>query len=124
MLGCCRMFSRSRRTWLAGVALFVAGCLSPTLPLPPPSDPSVSSTDTQGLIRLTGSVQPQSEVFALNHQSNQIAGQYTESGNYTFTIEAQPGDDLSLWYVHRLIESPARDFVVKVLPAPAPAPTP
>ena len=114
------MFSRSRRAWLAGVALFAAGCLSPTLPLPPPSDPTVSSTDTQGLIRLTGTVQPQSEVFALNHNSNQIAGQYTESGNYTFTIEALPGEYLSLWYVHQLIESPSQDFVVKVQPAPAP----
>lgn len=114
MLRSVTMCPRSRRGWLATVALFAAGCLSPTLPLPPPSDPTVASTDTQGLIRLTGSVEPQSEVFALNHNNSRISGQYTDSGNYDFTIAAEQGDFLSLWYVNRTRESPPNDFVVKV----------
>jgi hypothetical protein len=104
---------------LAGAALFAVGCLSPTLPLPPPSDPMVSATETEGLVRVQGSVAPQSEVFALNRNTNLIAGQHTESGLYDFTIAAQEGDSLSLWYVHDTVESTSADFLVK-LPAPAP----
>jgi hypothetical protein len=99
------------------MALCMAGCLSPTLPLPPPSDPTVSSTQTLGLVRLTGTVEPQSEVFALNRNNNLISGQYTESGAYDFTLQAQHNDYVSLWFVHGPIESPSNDFVVK-LPAP------
>jgi hypothetical protein len=110
------MLSRLRRSWLVAAALLAAGCLSPTLPLPPPSNPTESSTDTLGLVRLTGTVQPQSEVFALNHNTNLISGQYTESGSYDFTIQAQERDWVSLWYVHDTLESPANDFVIKLAP--------
>ena len=111
------MFLRSRRNWLLSAALFAAGCLSPTLPLPPPSDPSVTSTETAGLVRLKGAVQAQSEVFALNHTTNLISGQYTESGAYDFTIEAQERDGISLWYVHGTLESPPNDFVIRLPPS-------
>ncbi|HEY3254758.1 MAG TPA: hypothetical protein VGJ91_12450 [Polyangiaceae bacterium] len=110
------MFLRSRRGWLLGIALFAGGCLSPTLPLPPPSDPMMTSTDTEGLVRLTGTVQPQSEVFALNRTTNLIRGQYTESGVYDFTIEAQERDSITFWYVRGTIESPPTDFVIKLTP--------
>ncbi len=120
MLRSLTMFPRSRRRWLVGVALFVAGCLSPTLPLPPPTSPEIAATDTQGLVQLSGSVPPQSEVFALNHNTNVIAGQYTESGAYKFTIEALEHDSMSLWYVNRTIESPSADFFIKLPVAPAP----
>jgi hypothetical protein len=111
------MFPRSWRSWLVGTALLAAGCLSPTLPLPPPSEPSVSSTETLGLVRLTGSVAPESEVIALNHDNDLISGQYTASGSYDFTIQAQDRDWLSLWYVKDTVESPATDFIVKLTPA-------
>jgi len=112
------MFLRSRRRWLLGAALFAAGCLSPTLPLPPPTNPEMTATDTQGLVQLSGSVPPQSEVFALNHNTNQIAGQYTESGAYKFTIAAQEHDSMSLWYVHATEESPPADFFIKLPTTP------
>jgi len=119
MLRSLAMSPRPRRSWLFGAALLAAGCLSPTLPLPPPSDPVVSATDTQGLVRLSGSVPPQSEVYALNHNTNLISGQYTDSGAYSFTIEAQENDYISLWSVHGTVESPSTEFVVR-LPKPAP----
>lgn len=121
MLRSLAMFLRSRRGWLVGAALFAAGCLSPTLPLPPPSDPMMTSTDTAGLVRLTGTVQPDSDVFAKNYNSNLIRGQYTKSGAYDFTIEAQEGDSMSLWYTVGIVESPPDDFVMKIQP-PEPAP--
>jgi len=119
MLRSLSMFPRSRRGWLVGAALFAAGCLSPTLPLPPPGDPTVSSTDTQGLVRLTGTVQPESEVFALNRNTKLISGQYTDSGIYDFTIAAKEGDSISLWYVHGTVESPQNEFVLKLPVVPA-----
>jgi len=117
MLRSVAMFLRSRRGWLLAAALFGAGCLSPTLPLPPPGDPYVTATDTAGLVRLTGSVQPQSEVFARNRTTDMIRGQYTESGVYDFTLEAQERDAITFWYVRGTIESPPIDFVIKLEPA-------
>src|SRR5258706_2942472 len=82
------MSLRTGRRWLFGAALCLAGCLSPTLPLPPPSNPMVSGTDADGNVRLTGTVEPESEVFALNHTNNVISGQLTASGTYDFKIQA------------------------------------
>ena len=118
MLSSAKMFPRVWRSWLLGTALFAAGCLSPTLPLPPPSDPMVSMSSTEGLVLLTGTVQPDSEVFALNHTTNLISGQYTRSGNYSFTMPALERDGVSLWYVHGTVESESNDFVIKVRASP------
>ena len=118
MLSSVAMFLRSRRGWLLGAALslWAAGCLSPTLPLPPPGDPTITSTETVGLVRLSGAVQPDSEVFAWNHSTDAIRDQYTKSGLYDFTLEAQERDGISLWYVHGMAESPPTDFVIRINP--------
>ncbi len=97
-------------------ALCLAGCLSPTLPLPPPSDPTVSGADSGGNVRLTGNVAPQSEVFALNLSNNVIAGQLTPSGAYDFKIPAQQNDELEIWYVKDTVQSPPTEFSVKKAP--------
>ena len=110
------MLPRTRRRWLFGAALCLAGCLSPTLPLPPPSNPMVSGTDADGNVRLTGSVEPESEVFALNHTTNVISGQLTRSGLYDFKIQAQQYDSLSIWYVNNTLQSPPTEFSVKKAP--------
>ena len=107
------MVLRTRRRWLVGVALLAAGCLSPTLPLPPPADPNVSSV-SDGLVSLSGNVEPESEVFALNRNTNLISGQYTSAGAYSFTLQAQEHDSISLWYVHDTLESPPNDFILKL----------
>ncbi|HTA94115.1 MAG TPA: hypothetical protein VK745_31265 [Polyangiaceae bacterium] len=110
------MSFRTRRRWLVGAALCLAGCLSPTLPLPPPSDPTVSGADADGNVRLTGNVPPESEVFALNHTTNVIGGQLTPSGAYDFTIQAKQYDDLSVWYVKDTEQSPPTDVIVSKAP--------
>jgi hypothetical protein len=110
------MSFRTRRRWLLGAVLCVAGCLSPTLPLPPPSNPMVSGADSDGNVRLTGSVEPESEVFALNLQNNVISGQLTESGNYDFKIQTKQFDDLSIWYVVGTVQSPTTDVTVTKAP--------
>lgn len=113
------MLSRTRG-WLLGVTLLLGGCLSPTLPLPPPSEPAITASMTEGLVRLQGAVLPHSEVFALDYRTNLIAGQHTDSGDYDFEMAASPGDNISFWYVHETVESPSNDFVVKLPEATSP----
>lgn len=110
------MSVRSRRRWLVGAALCLVGCLSPTLPLPPPSSPTVSGTDTDGNVRLTGNVLPDSEVFALNLSNNAISGQLTTSGAYDFKIRAEQNDRLTIWYVRETVQSPSTEVVVQKAP--------
>jgi hypothetical protein len=79
----------------------------------------VTSTDTAGLVRLTGSVEPESLVVAWNRTTDLTRGQFTKSGLYDFTIEAQERDSITFWYERGNIESPPTDFVIK-LEQPAP----
>jgi hypothetical protein len=106
------MSTRARRSWLVGLALTLVGCLSPTLPLPPPSQPEVVDQGN-GMVELSGAVEPHSQVFALNNTTNQIAGQNTETGQYRFTIVAATNDDITLWYQNGVDTSPVIDFFIK-----------
>ena len=109
------MSSCLRRSVLAATAWVLVGCLSPTLPLPPPGEPSVTDQG-DGTYMLTGSVPPNSEVYALNTRTMFIDGQATgESGEYAFTLEAQPRDPIELWYSSGTRESQLTSFEI---PAP------
>lgn len=114
--------SVSRRGFfLAAAVLAVAGCLSPTLPLPPPSRPDVSSPDAAGFVRITGSVQSDSVVFAENKRTGRITGQTTdETGDYDLELAARVGDRLSIWYTVGTIESPPVDVTVPDAAGPGP----
>ncbi len=107
-----------RRLFLLGAGLCLAGCLSPTLPLPPPDRPDVSSPDESGLVRVQGVAAPQAEVIAWNHNSDLIAGQVTgDDSRYDFTMKADVGDFIELWYVQGSDES---ETVRITVPAAAP----
>jgi hypothetical protein len=89
-----------RRLLLLSAGLTLASCLSPTLPLPPPDRPDVSAPDLSGLARLQGTAAPYSEVIAWNHDNDVIAGQVTrDTARYDFTIQAEVGDFIELWYI-------------------------
>lgn len=100
---------------MLAAASLVAGCLSPTLPLPPPNEPEVVSGPTeQGLVRLQGKVPANSWVFALNHNSDLAFAQGThEDGLYDFEIKAQVGDNVSLWYELSGDASDTLDFTIE-----------
>lgn len=104
----------SRRGVLVlGALLAVVGCLSPTLPLPPPSRPDVTSPDSAGFVRLSGVVQRESTVFALNQRVGRIVGQTTdETGEYELELSAEVGDRLVLWYRNGADESPTTEVIV------------
>ena len=90
-------FRPPRRLLLAG--LLAAACYSPTLPLPPPVKPDITETET-GAFRISGSVLPEAQVFALNERNRLIDGQEVGAdGLYEFELSlAAHGDLVQLWY--------------------------
>jgi hypothetical protein len=102
-------FRPPRRLLLAG--LLAVACYSPTLPLPPPVRPEITETETGGF-RITGSVLPNAQVFALNERNRRIDGQEVGSdGIYSFELTlAERGDLVQLWYLAGTELSPTTVF--------------
>lgn len=87
----------SRRVVLfLGAGALLAGCLSPTLPLPPPSPPDVKQLG-QGQYELSGSLPMAGTVFVQNDRTQLVYGETVEQ-LYRFKVSADPGDSMSLWY--------------------------
>jgi hypothetical protein len=104
---------------LAALAVVLgAGCLSPTLPLPPPSRPdTIEGPDEQGNVRLAGNVMPDAVVHALNNSTSLEAGQRVDdSGRYDFFIGAQVGDEILFYYEADAAISP---HIIFTIPDPA-----
>ncbi len=102
-----------RRLLLATAGLLAVACLSPTLPLPPPSEPGVTAPDANGFARVQGVAKPRAEVLAWNRRTDIIAGQVTgDTSFYDFLIRAEAGDVLEVWYIHGTDESPSVKVVV------------
>jgi hypothetical protein len=102
-----------RRLLLLTAGLCLVSCLSPTLPLPPPDRPDVSSPDADGFVRLQGVAAPQAEVIAWNHNNDLIAGQVTgDDSRYDFRIQGEANDFIELWYVQGSEESQSIRIVV------------
>ena len=109
------MRQKSRRVFL-GLLSFAAltGCLSPTLPLPPPEQPQVDGPDATGQVRLRGSVPKKSQVFAINLRSKDIRGQVVgNDGRYDFLLPAQIGDEVSMFYRNGTDESSSLLFMIR-----------
>jgi hypothetical protein len=105
----------SRRTALVFLALAATSCLSPTLPLPPPSKPDVEGPDQQGMVILDGtSPEPGAAIIAWNHRTGEIRGQITDqSAHYRFSIGADLGDTMELWYTIGEEKSPSLVFIIE-----------
>jgi hypothetical protein len=104
-----------RRLFLASAgALLATACLSPTLPLPPPSRPTVEGPDQQGQVVLDGNVLGGATVYAANTRTGELRGQlYTgDDGHYRIQIGAEVGDELEVWYSIGTDQSPSIVFKV------------
>ncbi len=114
----CSGRSVKRRGWLlvaglGAIALGLPGCLSPTLPLPPPDAPYPEGPDHQGYYRLTGTVPAgPAEVMVLNYETDRIFGQNTADGAYEIFVAGSAGDGLALWYTSGGQKSSAVGFVI------------
>lgn len=95
-----RRLSRRRFGVLFAIAAsaIASGCLSPTLPLPPPSEPQVGRIDNNHY-RLTGALPLPGQVFAQNTRTDLVFGQVAPARVYDFVIEARRGDEITLWYL-------------------------
>jgi hypothetical protein len=103
----------TRRGWIIGLTLLGTACLSPTLPLPPPSRPVIEGPDQEGMVTLEGHVDGQATVFAANMRTGEIRGQFTgHDGHYRFAIPAEVGDELELWYQTGTTTSPGIVFKI------------
>lgn len=106
-----------RRGLLGACCVLVAasGCLSPTLPLPPPEQPEVEGPDpATGEVRLTGYVPSRAQVFAINLRSMDIRGEVVGTdGHYDFFLPAQVGDEVSMFYRKGTDESQSLIFMIR-----------
>jgi hypothetical protein len=107
----------SRRLALLVAALGVVSatsCLSPTLPLPPPSRPDkITGPDSQGFVTIEGSVLPNTVVFVENSVTRLGSFQGVGAdGRYLLTLQAELGTELWLWYARGSDESPVTTFTV------------
>jgi hypothetical protein len=105
----------SRRRWLFAAGLVLAGCLSPTLPLPPPNKPDVQGPDQQGLVTLSGTTEAGATVFVENLRTGQVVGQkdLDADGLYQLVIGAELQDRVDLWYTLGSEESPHLIFEIE-----------
>jgi hypothetical protein len=85
---------------LAGAAA-TAGCLSPTLPLPPPEQPEMSAVDGEGYVTIKGgpgSAEVGAIVFAYNERSGDgVIDTADGYGTYELRIQAVVGDRIAVW---------------------------
>lgn len=98
-----------------GVATAV-GCLSHTLPVPPPLTPSVSAPDADGIVVLKGgpgSAFPQALVTVWNQRIGEGRSILAKGdGSWQRDIPAQVGDLLQVYQEHDLERSVSVDVQV------------
>src|SRR5262245_5464741 len=88
----------SRRVLLCfGIGALLAGCLSPTLPLPPPSPPDVKQVG-QGQYELRGTLPMPGTIYVRNERTLEIRGVQGIETVYQFVVSAEPRDVMGLWY--------------------------
>jgi hypothetical protein len=96
-------------------ALLLAGCNSPTLPLPPPSSPNVELRNGTVIVwGPPGAVTPSAQVICFNHATGD--GRWSDAdveGAYTIVIPGKRGDALELWQRVGNHSSPSVSVVVR-----------
>jgi len=82
------------RRWLAITALGLAGCLSPTLPLPPPEEPDSIQQGIDGVWELRGDCLAGAEVIVVNERTGRgaVFVDLQQKGRYVVLIEGEPCD--------------------------------
>ena len=109
---------RVPRRLALGVLLgaLVVGCLSPTLPLPPPSKPDIEGPNEQGMVILTGTLpHPHAHAHAFNapHGQSFLTG---DDAAYVLVLPAAIGDEVQFWYEIGKQKSPTIMFRIPPLP--------
>ena len=110
------------RSWLAMLFVAASGCLSPTLPLPPPEAPTSVVQDTtvagaagaatRWLVR--GGATPGAVVLVRNTATGRIFGveDVNHDGRYTVAVDATECDLAEVWELVGDITSERTGFIV------------
>lgn len=114
--------ARRVRAALVAVAVTLGlACTSPTLPLPPPALPSITTGSTPESVRLT-SVQgalPNALVLVVNRnedvpRSERVAGTIADGqGSWELEVRARPGDALDVSQETGAVRSPPITVTVR-----------
>jgi hypothetical protein len=102
------------RRALLMLSLGLLGCLSPTMPLPPPSKPDIDGPDGSGRVVLSGRIPKANSVYVDNLSTGYSAGQVLDpqTGAYRFAVDANIGDRMSMFYRVGADDSEARLFAI------------
>ncbi|NUO52586.1 MAG: hypothetical protein HOV80_27380 [Polyangiaceae bacterium] len=86
--------ARITRLLAALGVLGIAACLSPTLPLPPPEEPSFMTVGADGTWTVAGNCLSGAEVTVINEATGrgEVYVDRERAGHYTVQIEAEPCD--------------------------------
>jgi hypothetical protein len=97
------------RVLLLALLVWVAGCITPTLPPDEPPAPEVELG--AGVARLSGhlGVGP-AFVLVHNRANGLVFGERTPTGAYDFEVRTEPCDVLALWYTMGTFQSQAITF--------------
>ncbi|NUP11021.1 MAG: hypothetical protein HOW73_33660 [Polyangiaceae bacterium] len=84
-----------RRLYALGpVAIVIAGCLSPTLPLPPPDEPNTITSSEEGIWLVGGDCIAGAEVVVMNEETGrgEVFLDLDRKGRYSVAIEGEACD--------------------------------
>lgn len=115
------MASWIRRWLLALAAALVVACTSPTLPLPPPTTPTIttgSEPDTVHLASVQGA-EPNALIIVINRdtalaKNKRVSGTIAdEVGSWDLDVAAKPGDVLDISQESGATRSPTISITVR-----------
>lgn len=111
----------SRRGFAALALGALVACISPTLPLPPPTTPTISEGSAPDMVKLSSErgVQPNALVVVVNlnderPRHRRVAGTFAdENGSWELEIHALPGDRLDVTQESQSVQSPPTTVTVR-----------
>jgi hypothetical protein len=93
-----------RRSWLRACvlgALALGGCLAPTLPVPPPSQPDITAPDADGNVTLRGrpgGATGNAEITVFKPENETFVGALSKAdGSWLIQIRARSKEKLWVW---------------------------
>jgi hypothetical protein len=115
-----------RWVWCAFIPVLLGGCLSPTLPLPPPAPPTEMAGTEPNTIILSGTGTPEATILIINNdpmfESGQLCGeascqvtatQVDSGGVWTVKVFAVKNDELNITELIGDEESQPQQFQVE-----------
>ena len=110
----------NRRILLSGLfgVCLLAGCLSPTLPLPPPEEPTtISESPTPGVWSVSGTCTQGAMVLIRDERTGVIAGgeDRLHTGHYAIQVQAQECDTATVFEVVEDNVSGGTSFLIRAV---------